>query len=185
MVVGQLPRFMVIEPAGAIDLVGVRFRPGGLGAFLGVPMHELTGRWADLRDLDRSLRRALEGARGIEAALLDRLRRRDRTAVVAAAAIERDAPRVDRVARDLGLHPRRLERLFRREVGLAPKALAGIARFQRALRAAGTGTWAAIAQMNGYYDQAHLVRDFRRFAGLPPTAYFSDEHAMSDAFTAG
>jgi AraC-like DNA-binding protein len=185
MVVGQLPRFLVIEPQGAIDLVGIRFRPGGLYPFLGVPMHELTDRWADLRDVDRGLKRDLEGARGIEAALLTRLRPRDRVAAAAAAAIERGERRMDRVAEGLGLSPRRLERLFRREVGLPPKALSAIARFQGALRAAGRGSWAAIAQTHGYYDQAHLIRDFRRLAGLPPSAYLTSDHAMSDAFTGG
>jgi AraC-like DNA-binding protein len=183
MVVGQMPRFMEIEPTGAVDLVGIRFRPGGLHPFLRAPMTELTGAWADLGDIDRSLRRDLEGVRGPEEALLARLRPGDGAVAAAVARIERGEQRIDRVAKDLGLHPRRLERLFAREVGLPPKTLARIVRFQGVVR--GTGEWAALAQACGYYDQAHLIRDFREFAGEPATAFFARRHAMSDAYTAG
>jgi AraC-like DNA-binding protein len=177
MVVGQLARFMEIEPMGAVDLVGIRFRPGGLFPFLRAPMRELTGTWADLRDVDRSLR--LED--GIEEALLARLRPLNGAVAAAVAAIERGEQRIDRVAGEAGVNPRRLERMFLREVGLPPKALARIARFQGVLR--GSGDWAAVAQRCGYYDQAHLIRDFREFAGESPTAYFARRHPMSDAFT--
>jgi AraC-like DNA-binding protein len=183
MVVGQMPRFMEIEPTGAVELVGIRFRPGGLFPFLSAPMSELTGGWADLGDIDRRLRRELEGVRGPEEALLERLRPANGAVAAAVAAIERGGRRIDRIARDLALHPRRLERMFRREVGVAPKLLARIARFQGVLR--GSGDWATVAQACGYYDQAHLIRDFKEFAGEPPTAYFGRRHPMSDAFTGG
>ena len=181
MVVGQMPRFMEIEPAGAVDLIGIRFRPGGLFPFLRAPMSDLTGGWADLRDVDRALVRDLEGARGPEEALLARLRPADGPVRAAVAAIERGEPRIGRIARGLGLHPRRLERMFLREVGVAPKLLARVVRFQGVLR--GSGDWATVAQACGYYDQAHLIRDFKEFAGEPPTAYFARRHPMSDAFT--
>lgn len=177
MVVGQMPRFMEIEPSGAVDLVGVRFRPGGLFPFLRAPMHELTGTWADLKDIDRGLR--LED--GVEEALLVRLRPGNGAVAAAVAAIERGAGRIDTIARDVGVHPRRLERMFRQEVGLPPKMLARIARFQGVLR--GSGDWAAVAQACGYFDQAHLIRDFKEFAGETPAAYFARRHPMSDAFT--
>lgn len=180
MVVGQMLRFMEIEPTGAVDLVGIRFRPGGLFPFLRAPMAELTGGWADLGDIDRGLWRDLEGARGPEQALLDRLRPANGAVTAAVAAIERGEQRIDRIARDLAVHPRRLERVFEREVGVAPKLLARIVRFRGVLR--GTGDWATVAQACGYYDQAHLIRDFREFAGEPPTAYFARRHPMSDAF---
>ncbi len=181
MVVGQMPRFMEIEPTGVVDLIGIRFRPGGLFPFLSAPMSELTGGWADLGDIDRALRRDLEGARGPEEALLARMRPANGAVAAAVAMIERGAGRIDRIASGVGMHPRRLERAFAREVGLPPKTLARIVRFQGVLR--GFGDWAALAQACGYYDQAHLIRDFREFAGESPTAYFARRHPMSDAFT--
>jgi transcriptional regulator GlxA family with amidase domain len=99
-------------------------------------------------------------------------------AVAAAVArVERGGQRIDRIAKDLGLHMR-LERMFAREVGLPPKTFARIVRFQGVLRGAGDRT--AIALACGYYDQAHLIRDFKEFAGEAP---FARQHAMPDAFT--
>ena len=179
MVVGQMPSFLEIEPTGAVDLVGIRFRPGGLFPFLRAPMSEFTGGWADLRDVAKGLSRDLSG--DVEAALLARLRPANGAVAAAVARIERGERRIERVAHDLDLHPRRLERMFLREVGVAPKLLARIVRFQGVLR--GSGDWAAVAQACGYYDQPHLIRDFKEFAGEPPAAYFARRHPMSDAFT--
>jgi AraC-like DNA-binding protein len=179
MVVGQMPRFIEIEPTGAVDLVGIRFRPGGLFPFLRAPMDGLTGGWADVRDVDQGLARDLQ--EDVEHALLRRLRSANGVAMAAVARIEGGEHRMDRLARDLAVHPRALERIFRREVGVAPKLLARVARFQRAVRS--SRDWAAAALRCGYFDQAHLIRDFKEFAGEPPAAFFAKRHDMSDAFT--
>ena len=58
---------------------------------------------------------------------------------------------------------------FREQVGVSPKLLGRILRFQRAVSSAGSGPgWAEIAVRCGYYDQAHMVRDFHQFAGASP-----------------
>ena len=57
-------------------------------------------------------------------------------------------------------------------MGLPPKLLARIVRFDRLLRQLRTGaamSWADLALECGYYDQAHLVREVRRFTGVTPT----------------
>jgi transcriptional regulator GlxA family with amidase domain len=63
---------------------------------------------------------------------------------------------------------------FRDQIGLPPKLLARVIRFDRAvrvLRAPGSTSLAAVAFDCGYADQAHLNRDFREFAGTSPTAF--------------
>ena len=73
------------------------------------------------------------------------------------------------LAGDLGIGRRRLEREFRTEVGLAPGAVARIARFQRAVAALAAGaTLARAAVTSGYADQPHLSRESRAMAGLTP-----------------
>src|SRR6185503_4901844 len=69
---------------------------------------------------------------------------------------------VDQLASDAGISSRQLERRFLREVGLGPKLLGRIIRFQHVFRAVEQcdATWSAIAVECGYYDQAHLIRDF-------------------------
>ena len=76
------------------------------------------------------------------------------------------------LAGELGLSTRQLERRFRTHVGLGPKLFARLTRFQHAWRTAGcASSLAALAARAGYFDQAHLVRDFQEFAGIAPGAY--------------
>jgi AraC-like DNA-binding protein len=80
----------------------------------------------------------------------------------------------------VGWSRRHLATVTNRELGLAPKALARVLRFGRAYamrdRAATQG-WAAVAAECGYYDQAHLIRDFHAFAGTTPSASVSSNPA--------
>jgi AraC-like DNA-binding protein len=97
---------------------------------------------------------------------------------------------IDAAAAATGMSRRHLERLFLRDVGLPPKQLARIVRFQRALRLLdGDGDpprGVRAAHGSGYADQAHFIRDFRAFAGCAPgehvlrraelTGFFSGAH---------
>ncbi|MEU4775790.1 helix-turn-helix domain-containing protein, partial [Micromonospora sp. NPDC023644] len=73
-----------------------------------------------------------------------------------------------------GLDPRALHRWCRHLFGYGPKTLARILRMGRALALARAGTpLAEVAARCGYADQAHLTRDVRDLAGVPPTALLS------------
>ena len=87
-----------------------------------------------------------------------------------------------------GRSARTLERRFAREVGLAPKLFARVIRFQRVLEHIEKNApvdWARLALDAGYFDQAHLIRDFRTFAETTPERYRREAHAMSDLFVHG
>lgn len=73
-------------------------------------------------------------------------------------------------ARQAGLSVRQLERKSLLHTGLTPKTLSRIARFQRALLAKRTtnAKWTSIAHTLEYYDQMHMVHDFRMLAGDTP-----------------
>ena len=78
------------------------------------------------------------------------------------------------LATDRGVSRKRLVQLFRAELGLPPKTIARVLRFNRVidlLAGDPRAGWAALAQDAGYCDQAHLVRDFRDLAGCTPGAY--------------
>ena len=174
-----------IDTAEQRRIVGATFHPGGAAAFFDVPMTELGGRDVALGDLwGRSgaiLRDRMLEARDdqaclavLERALVGRLHRhRDRQMDLAIVALERGRP-VGEVARTLELSPRRLIRRFSARVGLAPKRFARLRRFHRVLQdiaGARRVDWADVATAAGYYDQAHLIRDFRAFSGLKPSDY--------------
>ena len=78
--------------------------------------------------------------------------------------------RIRALACELGWSPRRLIDRFRDQVGLPPKAVARVIRFDRAVTALSSGTprIAEVAAACGYADQAHLARDVRALGGITP-----------------
>ena len=80
------------------------------------------------------------------------------------------------LAGEIGWSPRHLTNRFRAEVGLRPKETARVVRFDRARRLLHTGVRLGdVAARAGYFDQAHLNREFHALAGLSPTRWMADE----------
>ena len=95
---------------------------------------------------------------------------------------EGGAIRVSELAAGTGWSERHLTSRFRAEIGLAPKAAARVVRFDRArkllvrkLTAGGDYLLADLAADCGYFDQAHLAREFRALAGCPPSQWLAEE----------
>src|SRR5262249_52125221 len=88
------------------------------------------------------------------------------------------------IAYSLGLSSRQLQRPFRDEVGIGPKLFSRIQRFQRVFWALENAApdWVQVALDCGYFDQAHLIRDFHDFAGQPPAALLSPETDLAFHF---
>jgi AraC-like DNA-binding protein len=159
----------------------------GLGRHLfGVPVHELSDRLTSLVDLwgpdGRRLVDALSGVPDAATALARiggalRLGQPPRTALLTAAmrALSPGGdPRLARLsalAGHLGVSDRRLRAVFARDLGLSPKQFARIARLRHVLSRSGTGRWAHLARDAGYYDQAHMIGDFRALMGVTPAAF--------------
>jgi AraC-like DNA-binding protein len=86
------------------------------------------------------------------------------------------------LAHETGWSARHLDNRFRAEIGLTPKAAARVIRFDRARRMlmrrvsqGGPPALADLAAAGGYYDQAHLAREFRGLAGCPPSHWLAEE----------
>ena len=97
--------------------------------------------------------------------------------------------RVAELAAETGLSPRRLGALFQAEIGLAPKEAGRVFRFAHARRRIGRAvthgeTLAALAAECGFYDQAHLAREFRALAGCPPSQWLAEEFRFFQASAA-
>ena len=182
---GMHDTFAITETVGAQRGVQIDLSPVGAHLVLRTPMHELTGRVVELDALfggaGTLLHEALACAPGWAArfALLDDffLARLDDalspvpsiTRALGSLRASGGRVRVETLAAELGCSRRYLVSGFREQVGVAPKLLARILRFQRAISLIGSGPgWAEIAATCGYYDQAHLIRDFHQFAGASP-----------------
>lgn len=200
---GQLTGPLVVRPSGSMTVVGVRFRPGGARLVLPLPQHELTGDvlplaavaprmaarlWNAVQSGESADERAQALANALRGLIVDRAI--DRVIDEAVTLIKRahGAIGVDALAARCNLSGRQLERRFLEHVGIPPKRLARIVRFQYALRvlqSAGErrGSGAALAAQLGYADQAHFIRDFRAFAGHTPTKHGTLQSALNALFT--
>jgi AraC-like DNA-binding protein len=175
-------------PAGRVT-VGVRFRPGGAAALLGLharALQDLSVPLADVVALDGA--RLLDGLcdasqtgerwRLLEVALLQWLPRAESPEPALQAltdAIGAQPPcRLESLAVRHGLGARQLRRAFDRWVGLRPKLFARIWRLRRVLEdlaEAPAEGWAERALEAGFYDQAHMNRDFRELIGVSPERF--------------
>jgi AraC-like DNA-binding protein len=167
---GQLTGPLLLRAAGDTRVLGVRFRPGGASQLLGVPAQELTDRVVPAADLALQDLACFSTLPAIERAILQRERGGTDALVDQAACLLDASPDVGAAATRLGVSPRQLERRFKARVGMSPKRFARIRRFQRVFHTMEGGTgWVDAALAGGYYDQAHLIRDFQDFAGEAPT----------------
>jgi len=93
-----------------------------------------------------------------------------------------------RLGTESGLGARQLERRFNDLVGVPPRLFASILRFRAlfdALQSGQRSPWLAAAIDTGYFDQAHMIRDFRRFAGAPPQAFLQRLSGLGAALVQG
>jgi AraC-like DNA-binding protein len=189
LVSGPQAGFFAIDTARPASVLGVHFRPGGAFPFFRPPVGELQDTHVALdalwgraaAELEERVREAPTPRAkfcAVEEVLLARASRplERHPAVELALRRFRSGWRVGPVREQVGLSERRFVEMFRAEVGLTPKLFCRVQRFQQAVRrlaAGGPLEWAALALDCGYYDQAHLIRDFRTFSGLSPTAYLA------------
>lgn len=190
VVSGTYARPFVIDPRQHASIIGVHFYPGGAFPFLGPRADELANDHVDLATLwgraaGELRERLCESASAaerfaiMEQTLLRQLARplKCHPAVSAALrAFEQSHGCVDvrRVARQVELSDRRFIEVFAAEVGLTPKRFCRVLRFQHARAEIGRNSapdWARPALECGYFDQSHLIHDFREFAGMSPTSY--------------
>jgi AraC-like DNA-binding protein len=203
LVAGQLTRAITIEPSGTVDLWGIRFHPWSAAAFLGLSASELREQMSSLDDASPSIASSLtpfidaETEAGRYRALIDILLLRARVvrspdptlpALVAYIASARESMSVRGVARYAGLSTRRVQTMFAERVGLSPKQLMRISRFQRALQLARERpemSWSTVALEAGYYDQAHLIHECKEIVGCTPSAPFVKEAGITESFLGG
>lgn len=201
---GQQQRFLDVDATGPSTLLGVRFQPLGAWRVLGIPQYELAGQVLDfdavLGDGIRALHQELLGTEDpaqrlqrFEAWLLQGAQARAAPHYAVRWALRRmrethGQVEVQTLAAELGYSRKHLAQLFQREAGLTPKALARVLRFSHVLARLREGEppqWDALAQDCGYFDQSHLIRDFRALAGHAPVEFLRhtalDDESISEA----
>ena len=172
------------------SFIAIEFRPQGAFQFFGVPMSETSNRLCEsdavFGQWSRALREELNGLERMDqkvAHIQDRLtvalRKHRRNAglvdycVAALRSADGRMP-IRALEQQTGYSRRYLDRLFQQHVGLSPKVLAEIFRFQRFYRKWADGLSFDLVKTelyDHYYDQAHFTREFRRMTGHPPQRF--------------
>ena len=184
----------MIAHDGNQEGVGIELTPLGARALLGLPARELWNTGVELADLvgpiadELAERLHLVGTWSERFAVCDdvlsrllreelvvpELRRSWELLVTSSGTIP-----VTELASEVGWTRQHLGRRFGDEFGLSPKLAARVIRFSRArTMLQSTPSFISIAQVAaacGYYDQAHLDRDFNEFAGCSPSRWMAEE----------
>jgi AraC-like DNA-binding protein len=187
--VGTMTRPLLLGARSPHQFLGVRFQPGRAYAMLGIPAIELTDDSVPLGDVWRDVDPLVDGVLGVPDI--------EQRVAVLARALERHLPSAPAPAREvdaairsivasggtieiatlgpaLGVTRQHLARAFSRWVGVSPKTFARVVRLRRlleALREARDPHWSALATWAGYYDQSHLVTEFKELTGMTPSAW--------------
>lgn len=206
---GQQKGYFDLRSKGDVSLFSIIFQPHGLGAFFDQAPELFSNQSIALEDLlpeearrlEDALFEASESGTGafelqvnlVEAFLLDRLKKVKelfdfRRMQHCLALINRrgGSVPVEHLAHETCLGRKQFERSFRSWVGDSPKQFLRKVRFQRALRdftLYPEDSLTALAHRCGYFDQAHMIRDFVNMSGLTPRQYFAQGEIYSDYFS--
>lgn len=174
-----------------VDVIGIRFYPGGAFPFLRTPLSLLVNQtfMADELALDNlqsvyhqlhDVNSAEEKVDVLEQWLLQRMMRETHNIAPAVETILNTISQakgqitIKQISTDVAVSQRQLERLFKIQVGITPKHYARIIRVQNARRVIKESRFPTTAEAGywaGYYDQAHFIREFKQIMGATPKRY--------------
>lgn len=200
---GQLKSFHELKVTGKLSLFAIYFLPHGLSLFLDLPMKELFNLSVPLRyiisdtadKLEDEISSAHSFEKKIEIAetfLLSQIRKNEKKynynrirKVVNMINQSRGMIKIEDLASESFLSRKQFERTFSDFIGTSPKQFIKIVRFQNAIYERSQNkelSVTEIAHKCGYFDQAHMINDFKTLAGITPKNYFDQEGLFSDYF---
>ena len=170
-----------------LKAIRVDFFPGGMYRLLGLPMFELFDKGLDARDIfgteAHALNEQLQNTSDLEAGknLVEQFLLAKSASLKEVLPFDRAIKllltvggnlTVERAASDACLSVKQFERKCLERIGMTPKTYTRILRFSKAYRlheANPQMSWTAIAHASGYFDQMHMIRDFKTFSGVNPS----------------
>jgi AraC-like DNA-binding protein len=198
---GQISQYIEIEPTGKSGIIGARFLPDGAVPFLPVPITELENKAVSLADLFGEAGKQLEvdvitaentneRIQLIEAFLLSHLEEPaviDRITKNCVNIIFQAGGQLDMssLAQQAQVNRRNMERRFTATIGMSPKQLSRIVRLQATIRMLEQQQFTSLTSLayeNGYYDQAHFIKDFKEFTGISPRSFFARNLELATLF---
>ncbi len=180
---GQLTGPLLLRSRGKARVFGARLHPHGAHHLLRAPLPELADSVTSLSDLSKPLARLADGPQDFSELIAEFeaiVPEADPDRFVAQAVAEMTATggqvEIAALAAQGGVSCRQFERRFLSRVGMPPKVFCRIQRFRRVMAAidAPGSNWVDAAIDCGYYDQSHLIRDFKDLSGKPPSLLLAE-----------
>lgn len=184
----------VVNCTGNEEYLAIRFYPDGLYYFLkdsldevntaqSVELNDLSGKvWRELTEKAANVRGLSNKLETLEAELIKIL---DSASISSSWVVNetlnhfhKTKEQIDLkdLVKNFGIYPKRLEREFKKYIGITPKLYSRILRFNNVIRymnlTPAKTHWAETAQKFGYFDQSHFIKEFTNFLGLSPEGYF-------------
>lgn len=194
-IAGLQTNYIINEPIAETHMMGIRLKPYGLPLLMDIPAHEfhnqiidvdlIWGRFGhDLREQLYCLPTSQQKFTHLEHILRQRMRsQHDNIKLVEYAVCMLSQPdsnlSVRDLCQDIGISNKHLIQLFKAYVGVSPKALSNVFRFQTVLNTINPQIdidWVNIAVSAGYYDQSHFNKAFANFTGMSPSQYIRYRH---------
>jgi len=198
LLAGQLRKYFFLQNTGISGILGIKFKPAALTALFGLSMSDYTDK---VVHLPAALGHRLQEVEtiacaplpaGIKVAQIDEWLAKHTAAdpndeiekAVALIADKNGGVTVAEIGRQLFITERRLERLFKKYIGLPPKFYARVIRFNYifSLIQQQQLTWTDLAFESGYYDSAHFVKNFKAFTGEDPSSYVFEDENLANFF---
>ena len=191
---GMQQRPLLVESMQAVHVFGVRLRAAAASHLLATPMDVASGRTIPVRELRRApataFADALAGTRRFEDRVVAVCRWIESRCGLCAQPVDyvqwiaerlersRGTLSIDPLRQIAGVSRKKLAVEFRAQVGTTPKVLARILRFRRArtLLLRGESSFAEVAVRCGYFDQPHMIRDFRALGDMTPADFVATSY---------
>jgi AraC-like DNA-binding protein len=184
--VGNMLKPIQSRSLGCTNLLGIRFKPGGMSRFFPIPLHHFTDRSIPLYDVPEMFQRDL-AEQLYSLNTTKRIQHLDKFFQVKASVSNEPWQRclrqivhtqasISTIAQQAGISQKQLQRKFLQNVGVSPKQLSQVLRFralQQQLKNNPHESLMSLAWNGGFTDHAHLTKAFKTFAGITPSQYLA------------
>lgn len=194
--------YQLVDQAGEYNIFGVSFFPAGFYPFLKRPLSEYTDQTIDFSLCKKNFQSKIEGRfnpEGIISQQIEVLENiflqlidpkfvpENRTIrLINAFCKNIHTLKIKEFCDEYGIDQRKLERLFRRHIGVSPKSFQRINRFQAVLNKLlrlDLRDFTTVGHDAFYYDQAHFIHDFKFFTGCSPSHFLNEKRSMMQLLT--
>ncbi len=200
---GQIINYIDIMPTGISGIVAARFLPDGLMPFIDMPVVNFENKAVSIidvfgqkgKELEEEVITAANTVQRIKLlelfllSLLDEPKTIDSITKSCVDLIFQSQGQlgVSELADKANINRRNMERRFTSAIGMSPKQLSKIVRLQSTLKMLEQKKFTsltALAYDNGYFDQAHFIKDFKEFTGVSPKSFFAANMKLAGLFAA-